>query len=90
MSAQQSQSQLQVQGQAQQQAQLQVQGQAQQQVQAQAQVQRQLFVALPVPLSNPSVQTRLAAMAIGAPKPLSANEVASSKDAASIAATASG
>ncbi|MBU3843311.1 MAG: hypothetical protein H9847_00330 [Candidatus Anaerobiospirillum pullicola] len=89
MSAQQSQSQLQVQGQAQQQAQLQVQGQAQQQVQAQAQVQRQLFVALPVPLSNPSVQTRLAAMAIGAPKPLSANEVASSKDAASIAATAS-
>ena len=89
MSAQQSQSQLQVQGQAQQQAQLQVQGQAQQQVQAQAQAQRQLFVALPVPLSNPSVQTRLAAMAIGAPKPLSANEVASSKDAASIAATAS-
>ncbi len=72
-----------------QQSQLQVQGQAQQQVQAQAQAQRQLFVALPVPLSNPSVQTRLAAMAIGAPKPLSANEVASSKDAASIAATAS-
>lgn len=55
----------------------------------QAPAQRQLFVALPVPLSNPSVQTRLAAMAIGAPKPVRANEVASSKDAATAVSAAS-